>query len=133
MAGMDPIHPGEILLTEFLEPMGISQYRLAKDLDVPQTRIADIVKGRRSITADTALRLAKYFGMSDSFWINLQAHYDIEVERDRLAELSMSGPWCYRCAQRPPSPASVTALGPSPFSSVFSTSRHANFSPMPRT
>ncbi len=86
MASMDPIHPGEILLTEFLEPMGISQYRLAKDLDVPQTRIADIVKGRRSITADTALRLAKYFGMSDSFWVNLQAHYDLEVERDRLAD-----------------------------------------------
>ena len=85
MAGMDSIHPGEILLTEFLEPMGISQYRLAKDLDVPQTRIADIVNGRRSITADTALRLAKYFGMSDSFWVNLQAHYDLEVERDRLA------------------------------------------------
>lgn len=86
MASMDPIHPGEILLTEFLEPMGISQYRLAKDLDVPQTRIADIVKSRRSITADTALRLAKYFGMSDSFWVNLQAHYDLEVERDRLAD-----------------------------------------------
>ena len=86
MAGMDSIHPGEILLTEFLEPMGISQYRLAKDLDVPQTRIADIVKGRRSITADTALRLAKYFGMLDNFWISLQAHYDIEVERDRLVD-----------------------------------------------
>ena len=86
MASMDPIHPGKILLTEFLEPMGISQYRLAKDLDVPQTRIADIVKSRRSITADTALRLAKYFGMSDSFWVNLQAHYDLEVERDRLAD-----------------------------------------------
>jgi addiction module HigA family antidote len=86
MASMDPIHPGEILLTEFLEPMGISQYRLAKDLDVPQTRIADVVNGRRSITADTALRLAKYFGMSDSFWVNLQAHYDLEVERDRLAD-----------------------------------------------
>ena len=86
MASIEPIHPGEILLTEFLEPMGISQYRLAKDLDVLQTRIADIVKGRRSITADTALRLAKYFGMSDSFWVNLQAHYDLEVERDRLAD-----------------------------------------------
>ena len=86
MASMDPIHPGEILLTEFLEPMGISQYRLAKDLNVPQTRIADVVKGRRSITADTALRLAKYFGMSDSFWANLQVHYDIEVERARLAD-----------------------------------------------
>ncbi len=86
MASIEPIHPGEILLTEFIEPMGISQYRLAKDLDVPQTRIADIVKGRRNITADTALWLAKYLGMSDSFWVNLQAHYDLEVERDRMAD-----------------------------------------------
>ncbi len=85
MTKMEPIHPGDILLTEFLEPMEISQYRLAKDLDVPQTRVADIVKGRRSITADTGLRLAKFFGMSDAFWVNLQAHYDLEVERDRLA------------------------------------------------
>ncbi len=83
---MEPIHPGDILLTEYLEPMDISQYRLAKDLDVPQTRIADIVKGRRSITADTGLRLSKFFGMSDAFWVNLQAHYDLEVERDRLAD-----------------------------------------------
>ncbi len=86
MTRMEPIHPGEILLTEYLEPMDISQYRLAKDLDVPQTRIADIVKGRRSITADTGLRLSKFFGMSDAFWVNLQAHYDLEVERDRLAD-----------------------------------------------
>jgi addiction module HigA family antidote len=84
-AKMAPIHPGEILLREFLEPMGISQYRLAKDTDVPQTRIADIVHGRRSISPDTALRLSRFFGMSDGFWINLQAHYDLEVERDRLA------------------------------------------------
>jgi len=86
MTRMEPIHPGDILLTEYLEPMDISQYRLAKDLDVPQTRIADIVKGRRSITADTGLRLSKFFGMSDAFWVNLQAHYDLEVERDRLAD-----------------------------------------------
>ena len=86
MTRMEPIHPGEILLTEYLEPMDISQYRLAKDLDVPQTRIADIVKGRRSITADTGLRLSKFFGMSDAFWVNLQTHYDLEVERDRLAD-----------------------------------------------
>lgn len=84
-AKMAPIHPGEILLAEFLEPMGISQYRLAKDTGVPQTRIADIVHGRRGISPDTALRLSKFFGMSDSFWINLQAHYDLEVQRDRLA------------------------------------------------
>ena len=81
-----PIHPGEILSTEFLEPMEITRYRLAKALDVPQTRIADIVKGRRGITADTGLRLSKFFGMSDEFWVNLQAHYDLEVERDRLAD-----------------------------------------------
>ena len=86
MTRMEPIHPGDILLTEYLEPMDISQYRLAKDLNVPQTRIADIVKGRRSITADTGLRLSKFFGMSDAFWVNLQAHYDLEVERDRLAD-----------------------------------------------
>ena len=86
MTRMEPIHPGDILLTEYLEPMEISQYRLAKDLNVPQTRIADIVKGRRSITADTGLRLSKFFGMSDAFWVNLQAHYDLEVERDRLAD-----------------------------------------------
>ncbi len=83
---MEPIHPGDILLTEFLEPMDISQYRLAKELDVPQTRIADIVKGRRSITADTGLPLSKFFGMSDEFWVNLQARHDLEVERDRLAD-----------------------------------------------
>ena len=86
MTRTESIHPGDILLTEYLEPMDISQYRLAKALDVPQTRIADIVKGRRSITADTGLRLSKFFGMSDAFWVNLQAHYDLEVERDRLAD-----------------------------------------------
>ena len=86
MTRMEPIHPGDILLTEYLEPMDISQYRLAKDLDVPQTRIADIVNGRRSITADTGLRLSKFFGMSDEFWVNLQAHHDLEVERDRLGD-----------------------------------------------
>ncbi len=86
MTRMAPIHPGDILLTEYLEPMDISQYRLAKDLDVPQTRIADIVKGRRSITADTGLRLSKFFGVSDAFWVNLQSHYDLEVERDRMAD-----------------------------------------------
>ena len=86
MTRMEPIHPGDILLTEYLEPMDISQYRLAKDLDVPQTRIADIVKGRRRITADTGLRLSKFFGMSDAFWVHLQVHYDLEIERDRLAD-----------------------------------------------
>ena len=79
-----PIHPGEILHEEFLEPMGISQYRLAKDINVPPRRINEIVHGRRSITADTALRLSRYFGMTEQFWLNLQTRYDLEVEKDRL-------------------------------------------------
>jgi addiction module HigA family antidote len=79
-----PIHPGEILLEEFLEPMGTSQYRLAKDISVPPRRINEIVHGTRSITADTALRLARYFGTSERFWLNLQARYDLEIEKDRL-------------------------------------------------
>lgn len=83
---MAPIHPGEILLEEFLKPMGISQYRLAKDISVPPRRINEIVQGKRSITADTALRLSRYFGLSDQFWINLQSRYDLEIEKDRLDE-----------------------------------------------
>ena len=81
---LDPIHPGEILLEEFLEPMGITQYRLAKDISVTPRRVNEIVHGRRSITADTALRLARYFGTSERFWMNLQARYDLEVEKERL-------------------------------------------------
>jgi antitoxin HigA-1 len=83
---MPPIHPGEILLEEFLRPMKISQYRLAADISVPARRINEIVHGKRSITADTALRLGRYFGISPQFWINLQSHYDLEVESDRLAD-----------------------------------------------
>jgi addiction module HigA family antidote len=79
-----PIHPGEILREEFLAPLAISQYRLAKDVSVPPRRINEIVRGMRAITADTALRLARYFGTTDRFWLNLQARYDLEVERDRL-------------------------------------------------
>ncbi len=79
-----PIHPGEILKEEFLDPMEISQYRLANDISVPPRRINEIVLGKRSITADIALRLARYFGISAQFWINLQAHYDLEVEKDKL-------------------------------------------------
>ncbi len=79
-----PIHPGEILLEEFLEPLEISQYRLAKDISVPPRRINEIVHGLRAITADTALRLARYFGTSERFWLNLQMRYDLEVEKDRL-------------------------------------------------
>jgi len=83
---LSPIHPGEILLEEFLNPMGISQYRLAKDISVPPRRINEIVHGKRAITPDTALRLSRYFGLSERFWINLQARYDLEVEKDRLQD-----------------------------------------------
>jgi addiction module HigA family antidote len=83
-AKMPPIHPGEILKEEFLDEMGISQYKLAKDINVPPRRINEIVQRKRSITADTALRLGRYFGISPQFWINLQAHYDLEVETDKL-------------------------------------------------
>jgi len=79
-----PIHPGEILLEEFLKPMGISQYRLSQGIGVPARRINEIVHGKRSITADTALRLARYFGTSERFWMNLQSRYDLEVEKDKL-------------------------------------------------
>ena len=83
---LPPIHPGEILLEEFLEPMGISQYRLAKDISVPPRRINEIVLGKRAITPDTALRLSLYFGLSERFWINLQTRYDLEVEKDKLQD-----------------------------------------------
>jgi len=81
-----PIHPGEILLEEFLRPMALSQYRLAKDTNVPARRINEIVHGKRSISPDTALRLSRYFGLSERFWINLQARYDLEIEKDRLSD-----------------------------------------------
>ena len=83
-AKLPPIHPGEILLEEFLKPMGISQYRLAKDINVAPRRINEIVHGKRSISADTALRLARYFGLSERFWMNIQSRYDLEVEKDKL-------------------------------------------------
>ena len=76
-----PIHPGEILMEEFLKPLGVSQYKLAKDINVPARRINEIVHGKRSITADTALRLSRYFNLSERFWLNLQARYDLEVEK----------------------------------------------------
>lgn len=78
----DPITPGEILLTEFLEPLGITQYRLAQATGLPQTRISEIVRGKRSITTETALRLSRALGVDDRFWINIQSDYDIEVEHD---------------------------------------------------
>ena len=81
---LEPVHPGEILLEEFLAPLGLTQYRLAKSLSVPARRINEIVHGTRGITADTALRLARFFGTSERFWLNLQAAYDLDMERDRL-------------------------------------------------
>jgi addiction module HigA family antidote len=83
---LPPVHPGEILLEEFLRPLGLSQYRLAKGMSVPARRINQIVRGSRAITADTALRLARYFGTSERFWLNLQARYDLETEKDRLGK-----------------------------------------------
>ena len=85
MADFAPTHPGEILLTEFLEPMGISQYRVAKAIDVPPRRINEIVHGKRGISADTGLRLSRALGLSDMFWINMQANYDAEIAREHLA------------------------------------------------
>ena len=83
---MSPIHPGEVLLEDFLKPLGISQYRLAKDLKVPPRRINEIVHGTRSISVDTALRLSRYFGTTDRLWLNMQARYDLEIEKDRLGD-----------------------------------------------
>lgn len=79
-----PVHPGEVLLEEFLGPLGISQYRWAKDISVPPRRINEIVHGKRAMTADTALCLARYFGTSDRFWLNLQASHDLDVAREKL-------------------------------------------------
>lgn len=81
-----PIHPGEVLLEEYLKPMGISQYRLAKDISVDPRRINEIVHGKRAISADTALRLGRYFGTTARFWLNLQSHYDLEVEEAQLGD-----------------------------------------------
>jgi len=86
MRDYPPIHPGEILLEEFLKPMGISQYRLAHDIGVPPMRISKIVRGQRGISADTALRLARYFGMSVEFWTGIQTHYNIEVAKTALSD-----------------------------------------------
>lgn len=83
---MAPIHPGTILFEEFLQPMGISQYRLAKNTSVSARRINEIVHGKRSISADTALRLGRFFNMTPQFWMNLQSRYDLEVAEDNLAD-----------------------------------------------
>ncbi|MFC2173766.1 HigA family addiction module antitoxin [Acidobacteriota bacterium] len=83
---LDPIHPGEVLLKEFLEPMGLSQNKLARAIGVPPRRINEIVLGKRRVTADTALRLARYFNMSPQFWLGLQMDYELDLERDRLGD-----------------------------------------------
>ncbi|MDQ3386567.1 MAG: HigA family addiction module antitoxin [Actinomycetota bacterium] len=83
---MPPVHPGELLKEEFLEPMGISPYRLAKDIGVLPPRVYEILHGGRSVSADTALRLSRYFGMSEGYWLRAQAHYDLETEKDRVGE-----------------------------------------------
>lgn len=84
---MAPVHPGEILLEDFMKPLGISQYRLAKAMHVYPRKINEIIQGKRSITADTALRLARFFGTSAEVWMNLQAHYDLELAKDALEEI----------------------------------------------
>jgi addiction module HigA family antidote len=84
MDKLDPVHPGEVLMVEFIEPLGVTQHKVAVAIGVPPRRINEIVHGKRRISADTALRLARYFGTTDLFWINLQNRYDLEVERDNL-------------------------------------------------
>ncbi len=91
---LPPVTPGDLLLEEFLKPMGITQYRLAKEIGVPATRIGEIVAGRRSITADTDLRLCRFFGLSEGYWLRAQAAHDTEVAQERLsAELDKIRPW----------------------------------------
>lgn len=93
-AKLAPVTPGELLLEEFLKPMGISQYRLAKEIGVPATRIGEIVAGRRAVTADTDLRLCRFFGLSEGYWLRSQAAYDTEVAQEQLAdELDKIRPW----------------------------------------
>ena len=86
MTEINPVHPGEVLMEEFLEPLGVTQHRLAVEIGVPPRRINEIVHGKRRITADTALRLARYFGTTDRFWLNLQTRYDLEREKDHLGD-----------------------------------------------
>ena len=104
---MAPVHPGEILLEEFLKPLAVSQYRLAKEIGVPARRINEIVHGQRRISADTALRLARFFGTSERFWINLQARYDLEMKRTGSATRSMGS-----ARSRPPADAAVHRSSP---------------------
>ena len=101
MENLDPITPGELLLEEFLKPMGISQYRLAKEIGVPAQRISEIASGKRSITADTDLRLCRFFGLSNGYWLRAQAAYDTEIaERTLGPMLSKIKPWAEYTAQQ---------------------------------
>ena len=101
MKKLKPITPGEILLEDFLKPMGISQYRLAKEIGVPAQRISEIVAGKRSITADTDLRLCRFFGLSNGYWLRAQAAHDTEVaERNLMKEISKIKPWAENIAQQ---------------------------------
>lgn len=94
---LSPIHPGEILLAEFLKPMGITQYRLAKEIGVSQRRIGQIVAGERAISADTDLRLCRFFGLSEGYWLRGQAHYDTEIAKDSMVGVLASiRPWKVR-------------------------------------
>jgi addiction module HigA family antidote len=100
MRNIDPVTPGELLKEEFLEPMGISQYRLAKEIGVPAQRIGEIIAGNRSVTADTDLRLCRFFGLSNGYWLRAQAAYDTEVAEEALAEqLETIRPWSETNAQ----------------------------------
>lgn len=83
---LSPVHPGEILLEDYMKPLGLSQYRVARDIGVPPRRVNEIVHGKRAVTADTSLRLSRYFGTSERFWLNLQARYDLELQKDKLGD-----------------------------------------------
>jgi addiction module HigA family antidote len=106
-----PVHPGEVLLEEFMRPLGITQYRLAKETNVPPRRINEIVQGRRAVTADTALRLARFFGTSEMFWLNLQARYELDVQKQKTGSaLSAVRPLSQSRKPTPPKPRSARAL-----------------------
>jgi antitoxin HigA-1 len=109
MSRLDPVTRGELLLEDFLTPMGISQYRLAKEIDVPAQRISEIVSGKRSITADTDLRLCRFFGLSSGYWLRAQAAHDTEVaERELVAVLKRIKPWAAHVAEHRGAAAGVT-------------------------
>ncbi len=108
---LQPVHPGEVLLEEFMKPMDITQYRLAKETEVPARRINEIVHRQRAITADTALRLARFFGTSEMFWLNLQARYDLDMQKEKLGQrLQSVRPFSKAKSPAPPSPRSTRAL-----------------------